>query len=130
MDKKLTLEDKIYNILEENILKRLGDNIGNQVDYALGRHKFYDDITKKILEKHSEKIEKTISLGIEKAFNNQDFVLEMEKTLNKKLAENIIQNFNSKVQSIVDTMRAKNPVFNEEIKIAITKILKKYNLDN
>ena len=122
-----TFEEKIVSILNDKLLETITKSVGWNISSELSRGNFYSDAIKKIVAKNREKIENTVNNGIEKAFANTDFVSEMEKTINKKLTESIISKFDSEVQSIIDKMRAKNPVFNEEIKVAINKIINKYN---
>lgn len=125
--KEKTFEEKIIEVLENGILEKIKNNMGWHIENAINTHGFYQEIAKGIVEKHRTKIETTVDKGVEKAFKSADFVSEMEKTINKKLCENILSKFDSEVQSVIDKLRAKNAVFNDEIKIAVMKVLKKYN---
>lgn len=115
----MEIEKIIKNTIEDSIKEAV-------IKVATSYNSPVEGYIKEALSKHQEKITKLLDKAFENLLSGKDFQKEMESVLVKRLSQSILAESGASVQSVISDIQRKNPVLKQEIEVAISKIIKKY----
>lgn len=113
--------------LEEEILTRAKNAIYDSITKVFTEyHNPLKTLVTNVVEENKEALEKLVSKSFKNMIEGKNFQSEMETIMTKKLAQALLSQTGSEVQSVIDKINQKNPVLKQEIEVAVSKLIKKY----
>lgn len=115
----MEIEKIIKNTIEDSIKESI-------IKVAISYNSPVGEYIKEALANHKDKITKLLDKAFENLLSGKDFQKEMEVVLVKRLSQSILAESGAGIQSVISDIQRKNPVLKQEIEVAISKIIKKY----
>ena len=114
--------------LETKILNTAKEAIYNSIAQAFtGYDNPLKNMIKHVIENNEDELSIIVDKSFKKILDDNEFRKELDNVMVKKMAQAILSNLSSEVQSTIDKLQQRNPVLKQEIEIAVAKLIKKYN---
>lgn len=114
--------------LEQEIIQKAKEAIYTSISSAFtGYNNPLKNMVDNVISNHSSELEKIVDKSFAGILNDKEFVKELDNVMVKKMAQAILSNLGSEVQSAIDKLQQKNPVLKQEIEVAVSKLINKFN---
>lgn len=122
-DNKINYSMSIDTIIQNTVNEAIKESV---LKVATSYNSPVEQYIRQALTSNSEQITALLDKAFENLLKGKDFQKEVENVMTKKLAQSLLSAIPAEVSSVIDKLQSKNPVLKQEIEVAVSKLIKKY----